>query len=47
MRCQKGPQIALGNSDDTDDAMRDEQFFIDPPPDRAGAHTEAFRHLGD
>jgi hypothetical protein len=44
---QKCPQIHLGDSDDSADAVDDEVPGIDPPADATAGDVETFRDLGD
>jgi hypothetical protein len=47
MRCQKGPQIALGDPHDTSKPMRHQIAGLDPPADRASGDIKTLRHIGD
>jgi hypothetical protein len=47
MRCQKGPQIALGDPHDMTNTMHDKITGADPPPYRTSADSEALGDLRD
>jgi hypothetical protein len=47
MSRQKGPQIALGDPDDTSKPVRHQIAGLDPTADRAGGDVEVLRQVGN